>query len=91
MEKLRNAEDKLDAAEKVKLILQSEIKTYEEINRKISQDLEVSFGENEIKKRSRKNEHNVVVVQIHVETFSTDKVLQILLIFYRGRKVGTML
>lgn len=57
MEKLRNAEDKLDAAEKVKLILQSEIKTYEEINRKISQDLEVSFGENEIKKRSRKNEH----------------------------------
>ena len=49
MEKLRNAEDKLDAAEKVKLILQAEIKTYEEINRKISQDLEVSFGENEIK------------------------------------------
>lgn len=49
MEKLRNAEDKLDAAEKVKLILQAEIKTYEEINRKISQDLEVSFWENEIK------------------------------------------
>lgn len=69
MEKLRNAEDKLDAAEKVKLILQSEIKTYEEINRKISQDLEVSFGENEIKKRSRKMSINVVVVQIHVEPF----------------------
>lgn len=41
-EKLRNTEDKLDAAEKVKFILQEEIKSYEEINGKISKDLEVS-------------------------------------------------
>jgi hypothetical protein len=39
---LRNTEDKLDAAEKVKIILQEEIKSYEEMNKKMSNDLEVS-------------------------------------------------
>ncbi|XP_055995413.1 tax1-binding protein 1 homolog isoform X2 [Ostrea edulis] len=44
-EKLRNTEDKLDAAEKVKIILQEEIKSYEEMNKKMSNDLERSEGQ----------------------------------------------
>ncbi|XP_061178289.1 tax1-binding protein 1 homolog B-like isoform X2 [Saccostrea echinata] len=44
-EKLRNTEDKLDAAEKVKIILQEEIRSYEEMNAKMSSDLARSVAE----------------------------------------------
>lgn len=41
-EKLKNTEDKLSAAENTKLLMQSEIKTYEELKEQLSSDLEVA-------------------------------------------------
>lgn len=45
-EKLKNTEDKLSAAENTKLLMQSEIKTYEELKEQLSSDLEVIHHDN---------------------------------------------
>ncbi|KAJ8306808.1 hypothetical protein KUTeg_014892 [Tegillarca granosa] len=41
-EKLKNTEDKLSAAENTKILMQEEIKTYEELKEQLSNDLEVA-------------------------------------------------
>lgn len=63
-EKIQNLEDKLSAADNVKELIQTELETYKEYNRKMAKDLEASKEESHILKERFINERETLEIKI---------------------------